>query len=255
MIDSHCHLDADAFIHDCEQVLERSKSRGVSTLHVPGTTADKWTELVKLSQHPMIDISLGLHPYFLTDTTCAERDLVQLDVALKQHAHQVVAVGECGLDGMISIPMTLQHRVFQAQITLAQQHQKPLIVHARKTHHLIMQDLKSTQYHGRGIIHAFSGPVDVAKPYLDRDWLLGIGGTITYPRGRKTQETIKCVGLEHLVLETDAPDMPLRGYQGQRNTPERLGQVAQAVAQLLDVSVARVIQQTTQNYQQLVSST
>jgi TatD DNase family protein len=104
--------------------------------------------------------------------------------------------------------------------------------------------------HG-GLIHAFSGSAEVAKTYLDLGFLLGVGGTITYPRAKKTRATIKNIPLEYLMLETDSPDMPLNHFQGQRNTPSQLPLVAEALGELKDVSVDTVKEQTTLNYRHL----
>lgn len=253
LIDSHCHLDLSAFDHDRDAVVQQAVSQGVQKIHVPGTTAARWSNLLALQCHDEIDVSLGLHPYFLNDVdeTSLEQSLLQLARLVDAHDDSVVAVGECGLDGAIDVDMSLQQRIFEAQITIAKSCQKPLILHGHKSHHLVHQSLQKTRFEQGGIIHAFSGSEQLAQQYIDRGFLLGIGGTITYPRAKKTIAALAAVGLEHIVLETDSPDMPLSGFQGQRNTPEQVVKVAFAVANILGTSIENVQQKTTENYLRL----
>ncbi|MDM7859763.1 TatD family hydrolase [Alteromonas sp. ASW11-36] len=253
LIDSHCHLDLSAFAHDFNAVVASAKSLGVTRFHIPGTTAKRWQPLTHLAARDDIDVSLGLHPYFLSEQPKSqlERSLDELDTQLDKHLPGVVAVGECGLDTVIDVDLQLQETIFARQLDLAKQHRYPLVLHARKSHHLIHQHLSAQRFAHGGVIHAFSGSVDVAKQYVDRNFVLGIGGTITYPRGYRTREAVKAVGLAHVVLETDSPDMPINGYQGQRNTPERLPLVMHTLAELFDIEPAEVARVTSANYLRL----
>lgn len=250
MIDSHCHLDLDAFNDDRAQIIQQAISCGVSRIHIPGTEAYRWKELLSLAESAFIDISLGLHPYFLANyqVDSLNAQLQSLEGLLDSHTSQVFAVGECGLDAVIDVDFGLQTEIFKRHIQLASTFSKPLIVHARKSHHHIIQCLKQCRFEGGGIIHAFNGSAEVAEQYTQRGWKLGIGGTITYPRGQKTRQTLIKVGLEHLVLETDSPDMPLFGFQGRRNVPARLPQIASVLAETLSVSVQEVVETTSENY-------
>lgn len=250
VVDSHCHLDLDDFDADRQAVVASARNAGVTRIHVPGTTATRWSGLLSLAEQAVFDVSLGLHPYFLEEHHASQLDsqIEQLQQLFHAHRDAIFAVGECGLDAVVPVDMALQQRVFADMISLAKDFSKPLILHARKTHHLIHQLLNQQGFQGRGIIHAFSGSKDVAERYIERGFLLGIGGTITYPRANKTRQAIQHVGLEHLVLETDSPDMPLMGFQGQRNTPERLPLVADCLAELLGTDTRTVANATTQNY-------
>lgn len=250
MIDSHCHLDLDVFNLDREEVIQQAESRGLTRCHIPGTEAHRWQALLNFARRPFIDISLGLHPYFLNRYSAEQLDcqLNQLESLIAMHSANIFAVGECGLDASIDCDFERQKDIFVAQVALAKAHTKPLIVHARKTHHWIVNCLNEVGFTGKGIIHAFSGSAETARHYTNRGWKLGIGGTITYPRGGKTRETIKQIGIQHIVLETDAPDMPLCGFQGQRNLPSRLPLIASAVADILNMPVSQVVETTRLNY-------
>ena len=124
-------------------------------------------------------------------------------------------------------------------------------MHHRKSHHLLLEAFKQARYQGEGVIHAFSGSVEVAKRYIERGFYLGIGGTITYERAKKTRETLGYL-LEHhfdnILLETDSPDMPMCGRQGEPNEPYYLNDVVEAISSTFSVAPSEVIATTTANY-------
>ncbi|RYZ90248.1 MAG: TatD family deoxyribonuclease, partial [Moraxellaceae bacterium] len=127
----------------------------------------------------------------------------------------------------------------------------PLIIHCRKAHNELLQQLKHYHFEAGGVIHGFSGSYDMAMQYWSMGFRLGIGGTITYERANKTRQAVKRLPLESLVLETDAPDMPLHGKQGEPNSPVNIIAIAQMLANLRGESLEIIAAQTTLNAQQL----
>lgn len=250
MIDSHCHIDLDAFDHDRHELLEKCKAMGVSRLLVLGLSTRQFSNLLLLSeQYPILDVALGCHPYFLNAN---QQSLAQLESELQvlasQYYKRFVAIGECGLDNKIEIDMEHQRSVLAIQIELAKQFKKPLILHHRQSHNELIKLLKDKKFLYGGILHAFSGSEQIANTYIELGFKLGVGGIITYPRAIKTRNTIMNVSLDHLVLETDAPDMPLNGFQGERNSPLQLPRVAQTLANLKGALIEEVISKTSNNY-------
>ncbi|MCW8107393.1 TatD family hydrolase [Alteromonas ponticola] len=250
MIDSHCHLDLPAFESDLHSVVKQSEDAGVKRFLVPGTTPKGWKRQLAIRQSfPQCDLAFGHHPYFLTEI---EKDGIStLKRWIKAHRSACIALGEIGLDATVNTPMETQQALFLAQLELAQYYELPVILHHRKTHHLLIEGLKQLKFAHGGIIHAFSGSMQVAQQYIEMGFSLGIGGTITYPRARKTRQAVAELSLDHMVLETDSPDMPMQGRQGQRNAPAYIGDVAQALAELKTTSKAKVCAQTTNNYLRL----
>ena len=261
MIDSHCHLDLLASRKNLEVVLDSAVSNGLSRIMAPSVNPESWRELQNIADQYRnilpIDSALGLHPYFLDANDALPSDKVishQLslleEAALARHA-SVKAIGETGVDGHIDTPVTLQQQVFNTHLALAERASLPVIVHHRKSHHLLLECFKQSNYQGSGVIHAFSGSVEIAKGYIERGFYLGIGGTITYERAKKTRETLGYL-LEHhndkLLLETDAPDMPMCGRQGEPNEPGYLTDVVDAISKLYSVEKSEVIAATTRNY-------
>ncbi len=264
MIDSHCHLDLLASRKNLEKVLDSAKSAGLTRIMAPSIHPESWRALHKISDqyHHMlpIDCALGLHPYFLNSSDCLSSNkalshqLSELESAAQDCHPSVKAIGETGVDGHIDIPITLQQKVFHAHLTLAERMSLPVIVHHRKSHHLLLESFKQSHYQGSGVIHAFSGSVEVAKGYLERGFYLGIGGTITYERAKKTRNTLAYL-LEHhvdrLLLETDAPDMPMCGRQGEPNEPRYLTDVVDVISEIYSIKRSEVIATTTTNYLRL----
>jgi TatD DNase family protein len=256
MIDSHCHIDLDAFDDDRDEVIERAIQAGVKRFLVLGLSNQQFSKLLVLKQqYAQIDIALGLHPYFLNEPAPENKVKHQTQLMLdelsqiaEQHLKHFVAFGEMGLDGDIALSMSYQEEVLRYQLNVATKHKKPVILHHRKSHNQLIRLLKEQRYQGGGILHAFSGSYQDAKTYLDMGFLLGVGGTITYSRASKTRNSIAKLPLDRLVLETDSPDMPLNGFQGQRNQPSQLALVLKALSELKNISEMEVEKQTTTNY-------
>ena len=274
MIDSHCHLDLLASKVDLHISLESAKAAGVTRIMAPSINPSSWEALHALSEQYgsvlPIDTALGLHPYFLTDsnqnsqasTTDAHEQgisesLERLEAAAANLHLSVKAVGETGIDGHINVPLTLQKRVLHAHLKLADAISLPVILHHRKSHHLLLEALKQAKYQGVGVVHAFSGSVEAAKAYIERGFYLGIGGTITYERARKTRDTLKYLLENHfdkILLETDAPDMPMYGRQGVPNEPQYLSDVVDVMHELFAVSPDQTTSITTENYLRLFNA-
>lgn len=256
MIDSHCHLDLSVFDDDRKQVIERAKRLGLQRCLLPGLSNAQFEMLLSLqNSEPMFDICLGLHPYFLKhqDETHTSQMLTRFNQLAERYKHKIIAIGEAGLDATLEIDFEYQQHILKAQIATAKGLYKPLILHHRHSHNQLIKILKQTKFAYGGVIHAFSGSEQIAKTYIDMGFVLGVGGTITYQRAKKTRQAIKNLDLKHLLLETDSPDMPVFGKQGQRNEPSSLINIIEALADLKSCSKEEVKQQTTQNYYRLFS--
>ncbi|MEH0666705.1 TatD family hydrolase [Vibrio scophthalmi] len=231
LFDTHCHLDFAPFKAQLEATLQEASEQGVERFLVPAIGASNWSDLIALShQHTNLYVSLGCHPYFVHTDSLLE--VSRLEAQCDSAGSVCVAVGECGLDAMIDVDAQRQEAVFEAQISVAKSLRRPLILHGRKTYHRLLQLLKQHRFHYGGILHGFSGSYQQAMQFVELGFYIGVGGVITYPRANKTRQAVTQVPIDHLVLETDAPDMPLLGYQGQANHPKRLPQVLTTLAQL-----------------------
>lgn len=250
MIDSHCHFDFSVFDQDRDEILQRCNTAGIKKIVIPGTQASSWSKLVSLcKKHDELEFALGIHPFFISSAT--EDDLQILDELIENHRESIVAVGEIGLDFASSESNHKQSEFFQRQLNIANENNLPVIIHHRKSHNELIRLIKATPVSKGGAIHAFSGSYYEAKTYLDLGFKLGVGGTITYQRASKTRDVIKRLPIESLLLETDAPDMPIYGRQGQRNSPEFLPEILQALCDLKSMDKEDVIENTNQACTQL----
>ncbi|MFD2167813.1 TatD family hydrolase [Thalassotalea euphylliae] len=256
--DTHCHLDFEALSQDLNATLNRAAKSNVTTIVVPSIGPTNWQDVLNLpSKYQGIQIMpcLGLHPWFLANTSL--QTLERLRALIIENLNRLPAIGEAGIDGKIAEEqgnLSWQIEVFEYQLALANEVKKPIIVHHRKSHPKIAESFKRVKPEYGGVIHAFSGSFQQAKTYLDLGFKIGIGGTITYERAAKTINTVKKLPLESLVLETDAPAMPLNGMQGAPNEPQYISKVFDALANIREESRAALANQIDVNARQLFSS-
>ena len=250
-IDTHCHFDFDAFDIDRTALWTRCQQLDIRHLIIPGVDPCDMSKVVTLCEElPGVFFAAGLHPWWIERSS---QDELQVVASLKAQISnsKCVALGECGLDKSIDVPMVKQVNWFERQLKLAQQFSLPIIIHNHKANNLILQSIDKHPLKYGGVLHGFSGSTEFGMQLHRRGLLLGIGGTITYPRAKKTRAAVANLPLECLVLETDAPDMPLYGKQGLRNSPTYLVEIASCVAELKCMPLDKVIQQTTENAQRL----
>ena len=261
--DSHCHLDFDEFKECLSPLLSQCAKADIHQIIVPAIHPDNWQKVINLAteqaakkkstpNHCQIYPSLGIHPWFLNKLN--SNHLADLALQVNQHRHDLIAIGETGIDGVIAKQqdnLNQQLEFFNFQLQLAKDHQLPVIVHHRQSHQHIMPLLKQYKLSFGGVIHAFSGSYQQAKDYIDLGFKLGIGGTITYPRAKKTINAIKRLPVSSLVLETDAPAMPLFGQQGMNNSPLKILNIFAALTKIRDENAEELAEQLEKNIQQL----
>ncbi|MDZ4348570.1 MAG: TatD family hydrolase [Xanthomonadaceae bacterium] len=247
-IDSHCHLDVDAFDADRDAVLARARAAGVRAQIVPAITMASWPGIRALCQREAgLFPAFGLHPMYLA----AHRPdhLHELERWLERE--NPVAVGECGLDFFVDgLDPDLQRRYFTRQLELAKAFDLPVIVHARRA---VEEVIASVRRIGglRGVVHSYSGSAEQARQLWNLDFMLGIGGPVTYPRAQRLRRLVASMPIEHLLLETDAPDQPDADWRGQRNEPARLPHIIDTVAELRDEPAQLIAEATAANAERL----
>ncbi|WP_413701537.1 TatD family hydrolase [Psychromonas sp. KJ10-10] len=216
--DSHCHLDFPCFSHELDDLFEALKSKEITKVVIPATQASSWEPVQKIaSRYPSAFYALGIHPHFLT--SFKSQDLETLNSLLKNRNNKCIALGEIGLDKFATTNLQQQEWVFIEQLKIAQQHQLPIILHCVKMQGRVLTILKQQKFNYGGVYHAFSGSIEIANEFIKLGFKLGVGAVITYPNSTKTRTTFSLLPLESLLLETDAPDMPLYQQQGKYNTP------------------------------------
>lgn len=223
--DTHCHLDFPAFDADRDALLSGARARGIQRIVIPGVTAEQWPRLGRLAEcSDSLQFGLGLHPWFLSAHQDVHLDCLDAELARSQ----AVAVGEIGLHGP-SGNLARQIDLLEAQLELARRHELPVILHQVGAHNELVRSLKRVRPTRGGVLHAFAGSFEMAQEYRRLGLHLGIGGVLTYPRAGRTRRTVASLPADALLLETDAPDMPLCGFQGVRNSPLQIPSVFRAL--------------------------
>jgi TatD DNase family protein len=250
LIDTHCHLDVAEFAADRLEVLGRARRAGVTGQVIPAIHAVGWPLLMELClEEAGLYPALGMHPIYLAQHRPEHLD--ELRALIERE--RPVAIGEIGLDYFVeALDRAGQQQLFEAQLKVARDYQLPVLLHVRKAHDQVLAALRRIRVPG-GIAHAFNGSAQQAQQYLDLGFKLGFGGTVTYDRALNIRRLAVELPLEAIVLETDAPDIPLASRRGERNSPEYLPEVAQAIAQLRGIDVAEVARITTDNAVTLLS--
>ena len=233
-IDTHCHFDFPPFTGDEAQSIKRAAAAGVKAIVVPATEAAHFDRVLELARHhEALYAALGLHPIVIEHHTDDHVD--RLDALLQTAEKKLVAIGEIGLDLYREAPhFERQQTILDAQLRLAKRHDLPVILHSRRTHDKLAMHLKRIDLPRKGVVHGFSGSLQQAQRFIELVYKIGDGGKNPYHRARKTRADMAQLPLTSLLLETDAPDMPLNGFQGQPNRPEQAARVFATLCELRD---------------------
>jgi TatD DNase family protein len=248
LIDSHCHLDADAFDGDRAAVVARAQAAGVVAQVVPAVTAAAWPKLRAVcTASDGLYPAYGLHPLFLDQHRPEHLPLLGEWIARERPC----AIGECGLDFFVEgLDPAEQQRYFIGQLHLAREFDLPVIVHARRAVDAVILAIRKVG-RLRGVVHSFGGSAEQAQQLHALDFLIGLGGPVTYDRAQRLRRLAAAVPLQQLLLETDAPDQPDASIRGQRNEPARLRTVLETIAALRDAPAAAIAAHTTDNARRL----
>ncbi|VEC01003.1 Uncharacterized deoxyribonuclease YjjV [Cedecea lapagei] len=230
--DTHCHFDFPPFSGDEARSIELAAEAGVRKIIVPAVEAGRFDRILALAQnYPALYAAIGLHPIVIEKHD--EAGLAALEDRLRQKPAKLVALGEIGLDLYREDPQfDRQEFILGEQLKLAKRYDLPVLLHSRRTHDKLALHLKRHNLPRTGVVHGFAGSLQQAERFVAMGYRIGVGGTITYPRASKTREVMARLPLSSLLLETDAPDMPLNGWQGQPNRPERAAKVFESLCQL-----------------------
>ena len=291
MIDTHCHIDEEAFEPDREEVIARQQQSGVQAMIVPGVNVASINSVMELCHaHPGYCYpALGLHP---EDVKADWREqLATVEAAIRAHRDELFAIGEIGLDYYWDKTFKEEQKeVLRRQLLLARELNLPVILHNREATEDILSIVNTiandqspmtndqspitnhqspitndqspmTNHQLRGVFHCYSGSKETAEIILKMGFYLGIGGVLTF-KNSKLSETLKELNqssitnhqlpiTNRLLLETDAPYMAPTPHRGERNESRFMALVAERLAQVLDAPVDEIIEATSANARQL----
>ncbi len=251
LVDTHCHLDADAFSQDRRETIRRALDSGVSALLTIGIDAATSQAAVELSeQYPQVFAVVGIQPNYVHEAAPGDWDRI---VALTDHP-RVVGVGETGLDNYWDFaPADLQTEYFRRHIRLSRSSGLPFVVHCREAEAevvaVLRQEFDGTPF--RGVMHSFCGSPDIARECLDLGLHISFAGMLTFRRNEELRKTAAGIPADRLLVETDAPWLAPHPHRGKRNEPAWVRHTAECLAGLHQMNLEEMARQTTCNARRL----
>jgi TatD DNase family protein len=250
LVDSHCHLDDPRFDQDREETIGRARAAGVETMMAIGTgegPPDLEAGLRLAEQYPFIYASVGVHPHDASKAT--EKTFARLR-ELAAHS-KVLAIGEIGLDYHYDFsPREVQRAVFTRQLEIAQETEKPIVIHTREAWQDTLE-LVGKRWNGGGIMHCFTGGEREAEEALALGFHLSFGGVLTFPKAQNIREAARMTPANRLLVETDCPYLAPAPHRGKRNEPAFLTETVQRLAEVRRQSPGEIAALTTANFQNL----
>lgn len=259
LIDSHCHINmiikkafdirlTQSELQSAKLIIEQAQQNKVAKILNVGTGLIESFNSIELSvQNANVFAAIGIHPNDTNENWADE--LKELEKQLKVINHKIVAIGETGLDyHWPDYNKQRQVDAFKSQIELSLKYNLALVIHTRDAGDDVLKYLEEFKSENlRGTIHCFSEDLGFAQDAIKMGFVLGIGGTITYPKNEILRNVVKTVGIENIILETDAPFLPPQNMRGKQNHPEQILNIANFVADLLQLDLNTVAAVTTNN--------
>lgn len=269
LIETHCHMNimlrnftenkifkslTDQELTTCQNIIDQAAISQVTTIINVGTDLNESLLCIEIAKHfSNCFATIGLHP---NDAQNNWQDIIESfkNLAEQKKELKIVGVGECGIDKHYpDYDLKRQQNVFHAQIQLALEHNLALVIHSRdadiETYEILASYKNEPNF--KGTIHCFSSDEIYAQKYIDLGFVLGIGGTLTYPKNEVLRSVVRSVPLEKIIFETDAPFLPPQIIRGKQNSPAQIRTVADFVSELKNEPILKVMAVTAQTTKKL----
>jgi TatD DNase family protein len=249
VIDTHVHLDADAF-EDAAAVWSEAQRAGVEAALAVGVDPDTWQHTIAVARAlPDVSIALGIHPQAVPhhDDAALDRALAELPDLLTQTG--AIAIGECGLDGPAG-DLERQKRILRAHLAIARELSLPISLHVFRMHGPALELLREFgKLPASGVVHSYSGSAELVRDYLTRGLSFSFAGAVTRSNAKRPLDAARAIPLDHLVVETDAPFQPTGAdaRDRKRGDPADLPQVVEAIARARGIDPEELATRTTEN--------
>jgi len=247
-IDTHCHLDI--LESTPEETIIEAKQAGVQrmvTIAVDEPSLDFVSSTVQ--EFPAVYGSVGFHPH---DASKLTKSLLQKIRQLAEEQHKLIAIGEIGLDyHYMNSPAEIQQQAFRKQLQLAVELNLPVILHSREAETDTLNILQEFPVPSHGVAHSFTSSIEMARTLVEMGWYLGINGIVTFKNAEDLRKVVRWLPLDRLLLETDSPFLAPIPFRGKPNKPAHIPAIATFIAELREISLEELAQQTTANAQRL----
>lgn len=247
LVDTHAHLDEEAFDADRDDVVARAAAAGIARIVSIGTTADTSRRAVEIaSQFPNVFAAVGIQPNYVAQAKAG--DWEQIEVL--SSAPKVVAIGETGLDRYWDYaPFDIQIDYFQRHIALSRRLALPFVVHCREAEVETVVELRAAAARGplQGVMHSFTGSLETARACLDLGLYISFAGMVTYKKSQALRDLVKELPRDRILVETDSPYLAPQPVRGKRNEPSFVRMTANVLAELIGIEPEEFARQTTAN--------
>ncbi len=242
--ESHAHYDDKQFNEDRDLLLSDFKNKGVSTVVNIGIDIKSSKKSIEFAEkYDFVYATVGVHPHNAKEIK--QDDYLVLAELLKHK--KVVAVGEVGLDFHYDLsPRDVQLDVFKKHLELSEASGLPVVIHSREASQMVFDTIKESNVR-KGVVHAYSGSLEMAREYIKMGYYIGVGGVITFKNAKSLVDVVEGIGLENILIETDSPYLTPVPFRGKRNNSEYLKYVVEKIAEIKSVSQEEVCNATTQN--------
>jgi TatD DNase family protein len=253
LVDSHCHIDGEAFDEDRDDVVRRARDAGVAKMLNIGTGdphSDDFKKAVAVAEkYDNVYASVGVHPH---DAKLYDDAAEVHLIGLVKSSNKVIAWGEIGLDFYYDhSPRDTQIEVFRRQTRTARELDLPIVIHSRdaddETVQVLREECSDADFRG-GIMHCFGGTPKMAEEILELNFLISFAGNVTFKKAENLRESARVVPLDRMLVETDCPFLTPIPHRGKRNEPAYVAHTASFLAELKGESVDVVAEQTTRNF-------
>jgi TatD DNase family protein len=247
-VDTHCHLDDDAFTGDIAEVIEAASAAGVRSIVNIGYEPKRWITSIRLAERfPNVAFTLGMHP----QNADAWHGETSTELVRLIGKHRPRAIGEVGIDLFRGETNLLQQQAaFDEQLDLAMQHSLPVVIHMRDAEREILDILAGRQNNPPLLFHSFDGSRELVRYIRDHGSMVGVGGLATRAKSGPVRQNIGYIPMSQIVLETDSPYLIPAKARGSKNTPQNIPVIANQLANWRSTSVEVIAAQTTANAEQ-----
>jgi len=248
LVDVHCHLESRHFAGKLDNIIEKAKSVGLVALITCAIVPDEWELSQSISKnYKEVYFALGVHPWYIDEGY--HNELYKL---MRINDDKYCAIGEIGLDAKTTIDMQLQKKFFEDQVAIANELGKPVIVHCRGAFNELIASLKRVgALKAGGVIHSYSGNLEITQALIPYGFYFSFGGAITFRNSKKKLQVLQYIYPDYVLLETDSPDIPPIEKSGEINVPANIVYVIKAISELIEKPEEEIALDTTNNAKKL----
>lgn len=245
LVDVHCHLESSLYEGKLDEIVGEAKGAGLVKLITASITPGEWDLSRSLAERfPEVEFALGVHPWYIR-----ESDFAAIDSLPEAALRGAVAIGEVGLDRKVeNPPFDTQLRLFTRQMIIARELNLPLVIHCRGAYYELLACIRQVGLpESGGVVHSFSGSVEIARELIAQGISFSMGGVLTYRNSKKRSEVLKRIYPDHFMLETDSPDIPPVEARGKLHVPANIIHNLRAASEILGISEEKIAEGTTNN--------